>query len=355
VSESFWADLRELRHKGVRSISGDLVLDDSYFKPVAEDPGAFDGEPLRSYNAQPHALLFNFRSSHFYFHPDVLRGRVDIVADPPPGNLRILNQVKLRKGKCSGKLSRIRIAMTNRNGKPGVVFSGSYPRGCGGAELYRVVASPENNLFGAFRSFWKEMGGSFNGKLKTGALPAKAKILYTGKSQPLADIIRKLNKNSNNVMARQVLLTLGAEKKGEPGTRQKGAQVIQAWLDKIGVGSAGVVVNNGSGLSRKARMSADKLGGILSYMYHSKNMAEYVSSLSINGKDGTMRKRLKYGPISAAARMKTGTIDNVKAIAGYLLTQKGKRLAVVVLINHKRAGAGRWSQDKLINWLFKQY
>ncbi|RTZ58371.1 MAG: D-alanyl-D-alanine carboxypeptidase/D-alanyl-D-alanine-endopeptidase [Gammaproteobacteria bacterium] len=355
VSESFWADLRHLRHQGVRAIMGDLVLDTSYFQPLAEDPGAFDGEPLRSYNAPPHALLFNFRSVHFYFYSDTLRGKVTIVADPPPGNMKIRNQVKLVKGKCSSKMSRIRMAVKPHEGTTDVVFSGSFPRGCGGAELYRVVASPENNLFGAFQSYWKELGGSFTGQVKTGVVPAKAKVLYTGKSLPLADIIRKVNKNSNNVMARQLLLTLAAEQKGEPGTRAKGAQVIAEWLDRIGVGSTGFVVENGAGLSRKGRISAASLGGVLEYMYHSKNMPEYLSSLSINGRDGTMKKRLKHGQILAAARMKTGTIDHVKAIAGYLLTHQGRHLAVVVLINHDRSGAGRWAQDKLVQWLYDRY
>lgn len=355
VSESFWADLRELRHTGVRNITGDLVLDSSYFQPMAEDPGAFDGEPLRSYNAIAHALLFNFRSAHFYFRPDVLRGRVDVVADPPPGNTQILNKMKLVKDKCSRKMTRVRIDVSQKGESSNVVFSGSFPRGCGSAELYRVVTTPENNLFGAFRSFWKEMGGTFNGDVKSGVTPENATTLYTGKSLPLADIIRKVNKHSNNVMARQLLLTLGAEKKGAPGTRQKGAQVINEWLERIGVSSSGVIVDNGSGLSRKSRISAAALGEILSYMYQSKNMPEYMSSLSINGKDGTLKKRLKYGQISAAARMKTGTIDHVKAIGGYLRTKKGKHLSVVVLINSTRAGAGRWSQDKLVKWLYEQY
>ncbi len=355
VSESFWTDLRHLRHQGIRAITGDLVLDASYFQPQAEDPGAFDGEPLRAYNAPPHALLFNFRTVHFYFYADTLRGKVNIVADPLPGNTKIHNQVKLVKAKCASKMSRIRIALKQRGETTDVVFSGSFPRGCGGAELYRVVASPENSLFGAFQSYWKALGGSFAGKVKTGLVPASAKVLHTGKSLPLADIIRLVNKNSNNVMARQLLLTLGAEQKGEPGTRARGAQAITEWLDRIGVGSSGFVVDNGAGLSRRGRISAAALGGVLEYMYHSKNMPEYLSSLSINGRDGTMKKRLKHGQILAAARMKTGTIDHVKAIAGYLLTHQGRHLAVVVLINHNRSGAGRWAQDQLVQWLYDQY
>ncbi len=353
VIERFWHFLRTLRNGGLNEIAGDLVLDQSYFAKEAADPADFDGRPLRAYNVLPQALLVNFQAVNFKFLPEA--GRVRIIADPLPAHMEIVNRVKLKYNRCRGWARRLKMRLRNAGQQQQVIFSGRYNAACGKNEIFRVVSEPAPYIHGVFRTLWTEQGAWFNGGVREGTVPFDAELLHTGYSLPLADIVRAINKYSNNVMTRQLLLTLGAERLAPPGTTDKGIRVVRAWLDRHGLNFPELVLDNGAGLSRKERISARHLGELLLAAHESPYMPEFMSSLPVFAVDGTLRKRFG-GELAGRVHLKTGTIDNVRAMAGYLLDRRGRRMVVVSLHNRWRADsrAGEMVQDALLNWVYQR-
>lgn len=348
VQERFWLLLRELRRRGLERIEGDLVLDASYFSPAAEDRGAFDNQPLRAYNVTPHALLVNFNVVRFWFEPAAEGVLVDM--EPPLANLRVDNRLQPAAGRCRGYQRGI--AVRARRAERSVTFSGDFPAACGRYSLARSVLGHEDFVFGLFTALWREMGGEFAGGLKVEETPPGAERFFTMTSLPLGEVIRSINKYSNNVMTRQLLFTLGAERYGPPGTEEKGRRAVADWLEERGFRFPELVLENGAGRSRDARITARHMGELLSAAWASPWMPEFAASMAISGMDGTYGRR-RGGTIAGRARLKTGSLDDVSTLAGYLQARDGARYAVVVLHNagEVHRGPGDELQDALLEWL----
>jgi len=223
---------------------------------------------------------------------------------------------------------------------------------CGDDDFYRVVAEPNNYIHGVFKTLWLEMGGRFTGGVREAVVPDGATLLHSALSPPLSEIIRVVNKYSNNVMTRQLLLTLGAEKHGAPGTVEKGIAVIYEWLQQRNLEFAELVLENGSGLSREERISARHLGAVLLAAWQSPYMPEFLASLPILSMDGTLKRR-SGGGLAGRAHLKTGSINNVRAQAGVVLDEHSRRMAVVILHNAASAdtAAGEQVQNAVLAWV----
>jgi D-alanyl-D-alanine carboxypeptidase/D-alanyl-D-alanine-endopeptidase (penicillin-binding protein 4) len=195
------------------------------------------------------------------------------------------------------------------------------------------------------------MGGSVQGVTREGMLPAQAQELTQWQSAALTDAIRDINKFSNNVMARQLLLTLAAERGYQPASKEAGAAVIRQWLIAKGINGAELVIDNGSGLSRADRLSAALLARILQAAWMSPTMPEFIASLPLAGVDGTMRKRTENLSVKSFAHIKTGSLTEVAGIAGYVTARSGKRMIVVCMVNHVEAGKLREAMDNLLQWV----
>lgn len=355
VIEHFWRFLRALRKGGLTEIRGNLVIDQSYFGPVPGQPDDFDRRANRAYNVQPHALLVNFQAVNFRFQPEPGTRQLQVIADPQPSQFAIDNRVRLARGPCGGGARGLGMQVAVRGDLQRLVFSGRYSSECGNDEFYRVVADPEPYIHGVFKSVWIELGGRFEGGVREGAVPAEARLLHGAISPPLAEIIRVVNKYSNNVMTRQLLLTLGAEKYEAPGTVDKGIAAIHAWLKQKGLTFPELVLENGSGLSRDERISARHLGAVLRTAWDSPYMPEFLASLPILSMDGTLRLR-NGGALAGRAHLKTGSLNHVRAQAGIVLDEHGRRLVVVVLHNDTRAdtAAGQAVQGAVLNWVSRR-
>ena len=354
VIEHFWRFLRALRKSGIEEIRGDLVLDQSFFAAAAGRSADFDGRALRAYNVLPRALLVNFQTVNIRFLPQPGAQRVRIVADPQPAQLAIDNRVRLAAGPCRGGARGLGMQVASRADFQKIVFSGRYSPDCGDDQLYRVVAEGEQYIHGVFKTVWTEMGGRFEGGVREGLVPPAAQLLHSATSPPLAEIIRVVNKYSNNVMARQILLTLGAEKFGAPATVDKGVAAIQEWLAQRGLDFPELVIENGSGLSREERISARHLGQLLLKAWESPAMPEFLASLPILATDGTQRLR-HGGALAGRAHLKTGSLNDVRAQAGLVLDDKGRRLVVVMLHNDARADtASEAAQSALLAWVSRR-
>ena len=356
VTERFWKFLFELQLAGIKHIKGDVIIDTDSYRPDNINPGQLDDQPSRPYNTPPNALLLNLGVSYFWIVGDKKTQSVFIGTDPPNRKLKITNSVRLTNDICTPSSERLIFEIITRENGGHVKVSGDYPLGCGRSLHARRVADPISHIDGVFTEIWGSLGGTLAGKVRNGSIPDDAKKFYSYASLPLVDIIRLTNKFSNNVMARQILLTLGASKFGEPGTILKGRKAINGWVEEAGLNVPNMFIENGAGLSRKTRVSASQLGTFLLYAYQRPLIAEFIASLPISGIDGTVRKRFQKTPSAGRMHIKTGTLDNVRALAGYVLRNDGKTYVIVSLHNHDgiHKGIGTKIQDKLIAWLFEQ-
>ena len=352
--ERFQSLIRSLRTSGLRDIRGNLVIDQSWLADTAADPGAFDGEPYRAYNTAPEALLVNFKATLFSFRGDAASGKVQIGTDPALPQLHIVNQIEQRQVPCADWKDRLGYDVKTSGETTTVTFSGNYSIACGEKTLDLSVLDNASYVYALFRELWMEQGGTIHGNVKQAEAPATAKHLATITSPPLADVIRLINKYSNNVMARQTLLTIGAEKQGAPASVEKGIRSVHEWLVGKKLDFPELALENGAGLSRQERISAQHLGDLLLAAWQSPVMPELMSSLPITAVDGTLEKRLKNSNVAGQAHLKTGSLDGVRAMAGYLLDRKGQRWVVVFVVNHANAGASRAAQDALLEWLYER-
>jgi len=353
VRETFWHLLFTLRNRGIQHINGDLLIDNEHFEGENGSPGDFDNKPYRVYNTFPDAALLNFRAHQFNFIP--MNKKLHIYADPPASNLQIRNKVKLVSGACKGKHRQLKFNVIKQGSVTSVEFSGNYPKRCGNQDLLRTVLPNGDYVFGVFKALWEDMGGTINGKYGETSIDDNSPF-YIVPSKPLSEVITYINKYSNNVMTRQLLLTIGKEKNNDSGNKIAARKVISEWLQGIGIPAPELIIENGSGLSRSARISARTLAMMLQHALESPYQPEYFSSLPLVGVDGTVRKRLKGIIPPGNARIKTGIIDNVRSMAGYVKSKNNKNYIIVSLQNYKgiQNTTGTLVQDEVLKWLYKQ-
>ncbi len=347
--QDMWRLLRDLRLRGIREIS-DIVVDRSIFGEVTIDPGAFDGASDRPYNASPDALMIGFGAVRLVFSPDPASRTWKSFIDPPIPGVVVEGNVQWADGQCPG--SPVVTTDTTSDGSTvRIRVSGKGAGSCGEFDVFRLAFSQQE--FGAkvLQTLWKELGGTMTGQVRTGSIPSNATAIASHQSPPLSEVIRLINKRSNNVMTRVLLLTLGAESGSRPATVSGSVQVAQNVLARQGLPMKGLVLDNGSGLSRNGVVSADSLAQMLQKAWMSPVMPEYVSSLAILGTDGTTRNRLRDPTTKSMAHLKTGALRDVRSVAGYVWSSSGKRYIVISMVNHERAHDARSFENALIAWL----
>ncbi|MFI5447931.1 D-alanyl-D-alanine carboxypeptidase/D-alanyl-D-alanine-endopeptidase [Polaromonas sp. UC242_47] len=366
VVERLQALLAQVQSSGVKAIRGDIVLDRSAFRMPARDAADFDGEPLRPYNASPDALLINFKSLVLKFTPDPLNQRALVQVEPPLAGIVIDESVPmLRVGRCGDWRSELRASVDNPNR---LQFAGTYASACG--ERFWPTAYPEPDSFAAraIEGSWRALGGLLTGTVRDasevelatlrarGSLSGdKASLRLDAPSLPLRDIVRDVNKFSNNVMAQHLFLTMGRQAQPGPNpqaTPEAGRTALAAWWKKSLPQQAAPILDNGSGLSRSERISAASLAAMLQHAAQSRVAQDLLDSLPIAGTDATMRERAKG--VAGQAFIKTGSLRDVAAVAGYANGASGARYIVVGIINHPNAGAGRGALDALIQWAVQE-
>jgi serine-type D-Ala-D-Ala carboxypeptidase/endopeptidase (penicillin-binding protein 4) len=353
VSERLWLLLHRVRGLGIARIAGDIIIDRSVFDVPAVDPAAFDGEPLRPYNASPDGLLVNFKSQLFTFVPDTAAGVARIIMEPPLAGVQVSATVPLARGGCGDWRSSLQADWSNPL-QPR--FAGRYPASCG--ERIWPVAHPEPDRMTprAVQGLWQNLGGQLQGSVRDGRVPNTAELRLTLDSPPLAEVVRDVNKFSNNVMAQHLLLTLGLPRP-ENGTALNtpasatfatGQQAIANWwAQRLPQWPAPVLIN-GAGLSRDERITADAMAALLQAAYASPMMPDFVASLPASGLDGTLR-RSTMG--TGLAHLKTGSLRDVYALAGYVHNPQGQRYVLVAIINHPNAHAARPALERLVQWV----
>ncbi|MCK9380678.1 MAG: D-alanyl-D-alanine carboxypeptidase/D-alanyl-D-alanine-endopeptidase [Sulfuritalea sp.] len=347
--------LRQIRARGIREIRGDLVLDRGAFAISAAEPGHFDAQPMRPYNVAPDALLVNFKAVTLQLIPDLEKRTLNVTMEPAPTNLDLVNKITLGNGNgCGDWKERLRADVFSHGLTTRVVLTGAFPQSCGEQRWNLAVEEHPQFVLGVFLQLWAELGGSLAGGVREGPVPVDARAVGVLPSPTLAEVVRDINKFSNNVMARQLFLTLGMEAGRRPASAEDGAAAIRSWLDARGLGVPELVLENGSGLSRRERISAESLGRLLQAAWKSSVMPELMASLPVTATDGTMKKRLKQNGVAGQAHIKTGSLEGVRSIAGYVLDKNGRRWIVVFFVNHAHAGAAQAAQDALLEWVYER-
>ncbi len=351
--EQFWLWLREMRARGLHEIRGDLVLDRSFFELPPHDPAAFDNDPVRAYNVGPDALLLNFNTLRLRYLPN--GSGMKVISEPPLDGVKLDNRLapqsapKASRNGCDNWDDGVLVQPDGDS----VVLQGGYPGECGEREQHLSVMPHTRYVEAVFRALWQELGGALKGKQREGVAGGNAQLFSMHHSEPLSAVIRDINKFSNNVMARQLFLTLGAAaQEGATSTNlERSTRTVQDWLQKQQLDFPELVLENGAGLSRSERISAAHLAQLLQHAAGHPYSAEFAASLPILGVDGSVKKRLRESAAASHAHLKTGTLEGVKTIAGYVRSRGGKEWLVVFFVNHPNAKYGQAAQDALIEWV----
>lgn len=351
----FWRLLQQIRQQGIRHIKGDLLLDTSVYAPEVSRRPPLDDEPWRGYNANPNALQVNGRHTSFRFSVDKdgIKPAVRVTQEFELPEIRVVNLLQTRPGKCNDWRAELQYSVATEADGATVTFSGTLPEQCDERYLELSVLSDVQYVHFTFRKLWQQLGGRFDGQVMLATLPVNARLVTTWWSPPLDVVIRDINKWSNNVMARQLMLTIGLETGMVPVDEASAALALHEILRQRGLSFPGFLLENGSGLSRHERISAEHLSRLLVTAYQRPGMPVLMASLPILGLDGTMKKRLPDQPDRGMAYLKTGSLDGVSSIAGYVQAMQGKRYAVVVMVNHPLASGARPVQDGLIKALIE--
>lgn len=354
VVERIAAAMQAVREAGVTVVHGDIVLDQTAFAVPPTDPGAFDGERLRPYNATPEALLVNFKSVVLGFVPDEAAGVARVTHEPPLSGLAVDATVPLAPGPCGDWRGQLKARFDDPDA---IRFEGAYPARCG--ERPWPVAYPEPGQYAsrAVEGMWRAGGGLLTGVTRLGPVPPQAQLLHEDRSLPLAEVVQDINKHSNNVMTQQVFLTLAAAP-GVPATFERArARVERWWHTRYGGLAPAPVLDNGSGLSREERITARGLMVLLRDAASHPSGAVLRQSLPVAGVDGTAARMGQRGGMKLAlgnARIKTGSLRDVVAVAGYVQARNGRDLVVVGMINHPNAPQARPVMDALLEWAASQ-
>ena len=353
VADHLQAAIKSLRDRGIRDIDGDILLDRTRFAGALYDPAKFDGQALRPYNVGPDALLFNFKSVGFKFAPQPDNSVGISIDGPAPDGLTVTNRLRVTGGNCGDWRTLVTPGFASNGNSATASFTGTYPRDCADKDWYVSLFDHNGLLAGTFARMWRDAGGTWTGIMRDGPTPKNARVLYTHTSAPLASMVTDINKFSNNVMARQLLLTIDSELSKKPAQTKRAARSIQEWAKNRGFDIDDLVIENGSGLSRVERISAQSMAKLLEYGLTAPFAADFVSSLPLAATDGTLTRRFVNTQAEGSAYLKTGTLTGVKALAGYLLLPGERKMIFVGFINHGNAEAGQKALDAAVDWVYQ--
>ncbi len=348
VVERLHSLMAQIQAQGVREVRGDIVLDRSVFDVTARSE-PFDDEPLRPYNASPDGLLLNFKSVIYTFTPDAATGLARVRSEPPLAGLAVPDAVPLRSGPCQDWRS----ALQADFGQPEQTrFAGGYPASCG--ERQWPVAYPWAQAYAprVLQAMWLQAGGRLSGQVRDGSTPERARLLLEAPSLPLSEVVADINKFSNNVMAQQLFLTLSSTL-GAPGRLEASRLRLSHWWREQFAPWPAPTWDNGSGLSRDERSTAESVTALLQRASQGPEAQAFRQSLSVAGVDGTtarLKERRPDSPLIGRAWLKTGSLRDVASVAGYVQGDSGRLYSVVAIVNHPNAAQARPAMDLLLEW-----
>ncbi|MDO5686691.1 MAG: D-alanyl-D-alanine carboxypeptidase/D-alanyl-D-alanine-endopeptidase [Neisseria sp.] len=331
---------QQLQQQGIYHIAGNVVLDRSVWNTGGTAEG-FDDDENRVFAVPPNPHMLSYKVVWIDAYPTA-DGSVGLGLNPPLVNVPIQENVQVVNGGSCSSLARTLKA--NWDGQM-LHLQGRLPTACSGQKMYVNMLSAEQFAAESFIGQWREIGGSGPQNVRFGDAPADVRVLAEHYSPPLSEVLRDMNKHSNNLIARTVFLTLGASASGGQ-TVSNAKKAIRRSLVQSGISDKQLFLENGSGLSRSERISARTLGALLQQTYYSPFRQPFIDSLPQAGVDGTLKKRLRDVP---QLYLKTGTLKDVRSLAGYKLPQNSQEhpLSIVIMVNSPQARLYLQDLDKL--------
>jgi serine-type D-Ala-D-Ala carboxypeptidase/endopeptidase (penicillin-binding protein 4) len=348
VIEDLLEWLGSWRKGGLKVIEGNLVIDESLFESIGASTDPFDGDINSPYNVMPYPLLMNFKATKFVFKP-LDTGRVEVTLDPPLAGTIIDNAIVLRKEECINRASKITV---QELGSKIIRLSGAYSSGCAESERYISVLDHKRFIHSFVKAAWESLGGVLKGDVITGRAAGREWSVWRS-TKNMSEIVKDINKFSLNVMTRQVLMQMGHERFKQGATEDRARRAVFLTLEEKGLVFADLKLENGSGLSRAEQISVRSLAKLLTHASRSAVGQVYKESLPVVGVDGTMSKRLTQSGVAGQAWIKTGSINSVNSIAGYVTARSGKRYAVAFIVNSALAYRSYAAQDQFLQWVYE--
>ncbi|HHD75931.1 MAG TPA: D-alanyl-D-alanine carboxypeptidase/D-alanyl-D-alanine-endopeptidase [Campylobacterales bacterium] len=349
------ADVYDIAHQvtlsGIRAIKGNIAIDRTRFKVANKNNSGFDRNLYSPYNAMPDAIMFNKRKSTICITPRTKRAKVE--KDVPDQSYKVVNNLRMVNGSCRAGRSWPKVSIkTNDSGRSTVFLSGKLSKRCGKRKVCKVISMPHRAFYYTLKDALKAENIKFAGTLKLRRVPTKARYLFSHHSDTLESVASVINKKSDNLMARQLMLTMGAESYQEPSTLMKSRKAVQNTLNHYHILQPNTThISNGSGLSRSAKLTAKSLANLLDHAYKTYGY-RWMNTLAVAGVDGTIKRRFQNSVVYGRAWMKTGTIKRVKNIAGYVEGASGQIYVVVVLVNDQYSRKyGAKLANNVIEWV----
>jgi len=342
---------QQLKSFGIVQIKGNIVIDRTRFKVQNKNNSGFDKNVHSPYNAMPDAIMFNKRKSTICITPQGKRAKIE--KDVPDNSYKVVNKLQMVNGSCRAGRSwpKVRIK-TNESERSTVFLTGKLSKRCGERKICKVISMPHRAFYFTLKDALKNENIKFSGTLKLKKTPTKSKYLFSHYSDSLESVGSIINKKSDNLLARQLMLTMGAESSQGQSTLAKSRKAIEATLNQYHILQQGTTfISNGSGLSRSSKLTAQSLANLLDHAYKTYGY-RWMNTLAVAGMDGTIKRRFQNSTVYGRAWMKTGTIKRVKNIAGYVEGASGQLYVVVVLVNDSYSSKyGAVLANNVIEWV----
>lgn len=350
VSEQMWRLVNGFRNLPIRKVEGNVIADDGYFDDKLRVDSWKKSFGARAYNAPIGALSLNFNTVTVYVSPGSRVGdKPVVVVDPHSEYIRVNNTATTL---ASGQRSRLVVNRLGRDGYDEVLVTGGVPLNEGRGRFFMNITDPTSYAVKVFKEYLARNGITVTGDVRTGVAPSNATLLLTHESEPLSEILRGLNKYSNNFVAEQILKTMAAERFGAPGTTANGLRVMDEFMKSMSYAPGQYEIWDGSGLSRQNRVTPDQIVHILESVYNDWGIyPEFISALGVMGLDGSVRKRMRNVSEAQQVRVKTGTLNFTSAVSGFFQSRHGERFAFSIIMNDLKCSIGQaiGLQDKIIH------
>ena len=322
----------DLWHRGIRSV-GDIVLDDSFFDREQYGAGWEQESSDKAWAAGVGALSLNHNAAAVYVTPGERVGSAARVEVDPDARDYFRVEARVATVRQTGR-RKLRPHAIPEGERTRILVEGRIPLGAEPVVTYRRVGDPTFYYGQTLRMLLRQRGMRVAGRVKRGVVPENAVLIQSYESPELGEIVRDMNKISSNFIAEMLVKTLGAELKGSPGTWPKGLEVAEDLLHELGIARGTYVLKNGSGLNDTNRFTARQIATLLQAVWKKFPVAsEFISSLGIAARDGTMRMRMEGTDAAGRLRAKTGTLERVTALSGYVQSMGGERFVFSVLVN----------------------
>ncbi|MBI2083384.1 MAG: D-alanyl-D-alanine carboxypeptidase/D-alanyl-D-alanine-endopeptidase [Deltaproteobacteria bacterium] len=346
VTEELEMLIQTIQSKGWTKVEGDFLIDDTFFNhdhPVTY----FSDESEKVYRVVTGPLSFNFNTVEIFVRPASHRGVPALIQlKPETQYFSVVNQTK-----TDGRRASVSSSLEVQGQR--LIVEGRVPLRSRGASFRQAVSEPTLYTGTVIREAMERAGISFGGHIRREPVPIAAKPVLQHLSAPLPTLMRAMGKLSNNFVAEQLFLALGAARYGPPGVLDKGSRAAAEYLASLGV-SNNYYVENGSGLSKLSRLSSNQIIAVLRELYQKRWREEAISSLSVGGIDGTLRRRFR-GMLKGKVFGKTGSLNQVVSLAGYLFVEE-EPVAFAFLFNDFSASPHRIqrAEEKILEAVYKE-